>query len=243
MKPIIGITSDLIQAGNGNFSNTKDQVHCLYNSYIQAVTLAGGIPIIINSHHVFYPKILNLFDGLILSGGDDIKAEYFGEKQKIKSKFVPEQRIDYEMKLLRECIKQRKPILGICYGMQLINVYFKGTLYQDINKQYKKSIHHKKNKKKKASKHFIKIFANTKLNRIWKKKKAEVNTYHHQAVKKLGKGLMVSARASDSIVEAIEAKNYPFLLGVQWHPEKDINDPFQKKLFCEFIKAANKKNV
>lgn len=248
MKPVIGITADLIESENKGLSRQvgaktsfhKEPAHHLYDSYLQAVSLAGGVPLMIQSYKMFYPKILDLFDGLILSGGGDIKAEYYGEKQKFKREFVFEQRIDFELRLLKECMKKKKPILAICMGMQLVNVFFKGTLYQDLSKETRGSMLHKKDKKGYAHKHIVKIFKGTLLGKIWKKRKVKVNTFHHQAVKKLGKGLKVSARSKDSLIEAVEARDYPFLLGVQWHPERDINDPFQKKLFTEFVKASKK---
>ncbi|HXX82264.1 MAG TPA: gamma-glutamyl-gamma-aminobutyrate hydrolase family protein, partial [Thermodesulfovibrionales bacterium] len=139
---------------------------------------------------------------------------------------VPKERTDFEISLLRAIMELGKPVFGICYGMQLINVAFGGSLYQDIACQYTTTIDHGKES-----------------HRIMGKGEAlhgefTVNSSHHQAVKGLGDGLSVSAFSEDGIVEAIMLPNYPFLTGVQWHPERS-EDELSVILFSAFVESAH----
>jgi putative glutamine amidotransferase len=141
---------------------------------------------------------------------------------------VPKKRSDFEISLLKEVVRHRKPVIGICYGMQLLNVAFGGTLYQDINSQLSVEINHKKGY------HIIVIAEN----RFLRKGRFSVNSTHHQAVKKLGSGLKAFAFSADNIVEAFYHDKLPYLVGVQWHPERLPDNKLSVMLFDSFVKAS-----
>jgi putative glutamine amidotransferase len=181
-----------------------------------------------------HPINLNEVDGIIFGGGSDINPALYHQKREKETKNIDKKRDSYEIKLLKKALQKQMPILGICRGMQLINITLGGTLYQHIfnlNLQYE----HKKTPFA-YKKVFIKT--NTKLYSIFKQKVIIVNSIHHQAVSKLGKNLIISAYDENKIVQAIESIHYPFLVGVQWHPEYMINDLLQRRLFKKFVQFA-----
>jgi len=216
-NPIIGITTDI----DGEYLRIKKY-------YSEAITLAGGIPLLIppDGNASVQAEIL---DGLLISGGGDIAPSYYHEKKLQKTTKVPKKRTDFELSLLKEVIRLRKPVLGVCYGMQLINIFRGGTLYQDIDSQVTVAKDHKKDY------HLIMITEN----RFLRKGRFSVNSSHHQAVKKLGKGLTAFARSTDDLIEAFFQKDYPFLVGIQWHPERQMKKTISLRLFRSFIEASD----
>src|SRR5690625_82490 len=134
--------------------------------------------------------------------------------------------------------RKQKPILGICRGLQILNVALGGTLYQDIYAQHEdKLLKHGQDAPSNYGTHLINIVKDSKLYQLVQQDQIRVNSYHHQAIKDVGSGLHVSSRASDDIIESIEGKTHPFAIGVQWHPEH-LEDAPADALFSAFIKAA-----
>jgi putative glutamine amidotransferase len=215
-SPVIGIPVDI----EGEYLKLK-------HHYSDAIIRVGGIPLLIppaGNTAVYAEKI----KGLLIPGGDDLNPFYFNETMLPQVKPVSRKRSDFEISLLKEMISIRKPVLGICYGMQLINVAFGGTLYQDIYTQLKVEINHKKDY------HIIVITEN----RFLKKGKFSVNSTHHQSVKELGTKLLAFAHSTDSLVEAFYMEDYPFLIGVQWHPERLLDNELSLRLFKSFVEVS-----
>ncbi len=176
--------------------------------------------------------------GLILSGGIDIYPELYNDwETKEDTGKYNANRDGFEYKLIEHALKDNIPILGICRGCQLLNVYFNGSLIYDIPTIRK--VNHSKIDKDTMRLHNINVFKETILHNCVKNEKGVVNSSHHQSIDRLGEGLMISAKADDGIVEAIEyadKKGKLFLMGIQWHPERftDFNDVFSKNIFCAF---------
>jgi len=219
-KPIIGITTDI-----------DSEYIKLKHGYCKAVKLAGGIPVLLPARGdaEAYQKMIH---GLLIPGGDDLAPSYYGEDMMPKVNPVLKERSDFEMSLFRKVLQLRKPILGICYGMQLINVALGGALYQDIDSDVTLDISHKKDY------HLIVITENM----FVKKGTFSVNSTHHQAVKKLGSGLSAFAYSEDRLIEAFYGKDCNFLVGVQWHPERLMENELSLNLFKSFIEAAKASN-
>jgi putative glutamine amidotransferase len=214
--PIIGITTDM-----------DSEYLKLKHRYCEAVAEAGGLPVLI-------PPVGNAqqysdrIDGLLISGGNDLDPYYYNEEISPPVKSVPRQRSDFEFALLEEVLRLKKPVLGICYGMQLINVHFGGTLYQDLALQGSVEIQHEKGY------HVIMVSES----RCMGEGTYSVNSSHHQAIKQLGKGLSALAHSSDRVVEAFYREDYPFLIGTQWHPERIPESDLSRYIFQVFIKAT-----
>jgi putative glutamine amidotransferase len=215
-KPLIGITTDL----DGEYIKLKYY-------YCGAITAAGGLPMLIPPVGKSLPYARKI-DGLLISGGADLNPHYYGEEMSSSVRPVSEQRSDFEISLLKEAMRFRKPVLGICYGMQLINVVFGGTLYQDIDSGDKVEISHKKDY------HMIVVTEN----KLLKEGRFSVNSTHHQAIKRLGRHLSAFAYSMDRLIEGFYRQDYPFLMGVQWHPERLPDNALSTYLFKSFIKAA-----
>lgn len=161
-------------------------------------------------------SILERIDGLLLTGsGPDIDPESYGERRRFPFKTVHPKRFLLERELFRQALKKNMPILGICGGMQLMNVAAGGSLYQDIKGQIPKAMQHQRGGK---PAHLIEVKQGTLLSKILKGNRLRVNSAHHQGVKQVAPGYVVNAEADDGVIEGIEAVGYPFVLGVQWHP-------------------------
>ncbi len=160
-------------------------------------------------------------DGLVLQGGADIAPESYGETALNPEWAGDRVRDVYEMELLHEFVEAGKPVLGICRGAQMINVAFGGTLYQDIGTQIPGALDHRDIAKYERNFHSLKFVPGTQLAKLYPSRSdAVINTIHHQAVNKLGRGMIVEALAvPDGIVEAIRWRGPSYVLGVQWHPE------------------------
>jgi putative glutamine amidotransferase len=215
-RPIIGITVDL----EGEYFSIKQH-------YAHAIARSGGIPVLLppaGDPGMYVEKI----DGFLISGGADLDPAYYNEDRLPCVKPVARERSDFEISLLKEVVGLFKPVLGICYGMQLVNVVFGGSLYQDIESQLPGTADHR------TGHHSVVITEN----RFMGEGAYSVNSTHHQAINRVGEELSVIARSSDNIPEAFCREDYPFLVGVQWHPERLLEEELSKGLFCSFIEAA-----
>lgn len=172
-------------------------------------------------------------DALLLSGGDDIDPMLYGGDKDAHNTSLDKKRDCFELEMIDKAYKKKIPILGICRGAQLINIYFKGSLYPTILDLDEYIIH--KNSIFPVKKVIVKIFS--KLFTIVRHKEIVANSIHNQAIKEVGENLKVSA-TDDRIIEAIEKKDYPFLLGVQWHPEYLLYLKEHRNIFRSFVKSS-----
>lgn len=211
--------------------------------YFRMVRQAGGFPVAIPvlSDEDFIQEIVEVCKGFIFTGGADIHP--FQYNQPVKrglGLFVP-QRDHFELKLLEGILQKRKPVFGICRGLHLINVFFGGTLHQDILRSGITEMEHLVSVGPKHSCiHRVSIGEGSRLHKIFTKEEIWVNSLHHQAIERIGTGLQSTAVAEDGIIEAVEHPDYP-LLAVQWHPEMmgEVHRE-QKKLFFDFIQVCLK---
>ena len=220
-NPIIGITGDI---EDGRFFAKM--------AYIQAIEKAGVCPVFLPP--VTSKNLINetakAIDALLISGGKDINPVFYGGKTAGRLNLVSDARFNFEKALLEEIMTLKKPVLGICYGMQFLNVFLGGSLYQDLKLEGFDRVDHK-------SGHKIKIYKKSKLYYILGIDSIEVNSSHHQGIKEMGKGLTAGACSGDSLIEAIELSGYPYFIGVQWHPER-LADRHSRNLFKSLIKAV-----
>ena len=212
-RPLVGITVNV----GGAFLKIR-------HFYTDAVIKVGGIPVLIppTGDPAFFAQRI---DRLLIPGGDDLDPSYYHGNMMPQVKAAPREKSDFEISLFNEVVKRKKPVLGICYGMQIINVALGGTLYEDIGSQVSSGIDHRKGY------HRIVIGRNGFL----KEGQFHVNSTHHQAIKELGDGLVGFALAPDKLIEAFYMKGYPFLLGVQWHPERLMHYSLSLDIFKSFV--------
>lgn len=234
---MIGITAD--------FEEEKNFI--LNESYVNAVIRAGGIPFILPcSHEVDYIQFVKRLDGLLLTGGGDMNPMLFGEEPHQNLGYVNPVRDAFEYTLAQKMLKENKPILGICRGLQILNIVLKGNMYQDIYAQnHSKLLQHNQNAPRSHRSHVVQVKKETLLYEIAQVHEFKVNSYHHQAVKDVLKPLIISATAKDGIIEAIESTNHRFVLGVQWHPEvlAESGDRVSLNLFAQFIKQSRMRRL
>jgi putative glutamine amidotransferase len=177
------------------------------------------------------------FDGILLAGGEDVDPELYGERKKYDNIKTNRGRDDFEIALLDRGLRAGLPILGICRGIQAINTRFGGTVYQDLKADTALERDHKQQGSRSATTHSITVTDPDSLVHGIIAGSCPVNSLHHQALRRLGRGLKVTARSEDGLVEAVElAEAYPFFLAVQWHPEEMFSEhPEQLKIFQKFV--------
>ena len=228
--PVIGITTD-IKDVDGEESFSMDTV------YAQAVLSYGGVPLLIPStpdHAHAIRRAVSMVDGLLLPGGRDIDPSYYGEEPHANLAPIDPKRTEAEMIALGAALEWGKPVLGICNGLQLINVFLGGSLYQDMPSQLPAAGEHRG-----GVAHEVVVKPGTDLRGILMVERFSVKSHHHQSVKAVGRGLRVSAASPDGVVEAIEdaTGERSFLLGVQWHSERDSSE-LSKRIFESFFKRC-----
>jgi len=249
MKPLIGITADIDDGIRFCERYAGKRIVHLWERYLQAIRDAGGAVVLIAPSEDLEEinKILDKLDGLLISGGAfDIPPWDYGEET-ITDKVKPKPgRSKFERELILKAIKERVSVLGICGGEQAINVALGGTLYQDLPLQKQSCLAHEQKSERTQVAHPVEIDPDSLLFRLLFRKPSRnpksiwVNSTHHQAVKKLGSGLRISAFAPDQVIEAIEAEQ-GFVLGVQWHPELLYPERIEQfRLLKGFVKFAGR---
>lgn len=174
------------------------------------------------------------FDGILFSGGEDVDPALYDEKTKHESVHIDRARDTFEFALLDAAMDRRLPILGICRGIQMINVKFGGTLIQDIPSDME--LDHRQQGNRADLTHTVTVTEPESALADVVAGSCRVNSLHHQAIKRVGRGLKVTAHSEDGLVEAVEAADdYPFLMAVQWHPEELVDHPEQRQIFEQFI--------
>lgn len=228
-KPKIGITLDSVDPDFHSEGNWYSKLpwYALRQRYCDAIAEAGGIPIPLPHNTDLISEFSSLIDGLVISGGGfDIDPALYGATETHPTVTINPRRTAFEWQLAQEFYNTNKPILGICGGMQLLNVMMGGTLIQHIPDEVPNSLNHRQEKPRTEAGHTITIKEETLFHRIIgdiAREDVPVNTVHHQAIRDIAGGLIINALAPDGIIEGIEAINHPFCLGVQWHPEFHVN--------------------
>ena len=221
MKPIIGVTPDY-NGGERTDMGGKEPTYFLRARYLEAIESVGGLPLILPLvPDVSRQRLLlaNL-DGLLVTGsGSDLAPELYGERQRFRFTRMTQQRSSLELGIAKLAHQSGIPTLGICGGMQSMNVALGGNLIQDIASQLPSAIPHQPTFSAEKPAHVIQVASRTLLRRIARMTTIPVNSSHHQSVKKVAPSLLTSAVAPDGVIEAIESTSHPFYLGVQWHPE------------------------
>ena len=237
-RPVIGITPSL-ESGEGKIYTPT--------SYPKVIIAAGGNPIFFNftRDEAIIEAYAEMVDGVLFSGGDDVNPASYGEEQIWGCGDVVPLRDDFEIALLKVLLTKypEKPILGICRGCQILNVGMGGTLYQDLRSQVPGCIRHQQQQSSHYASHKATVAEGSKLHEIYGSTEVMVNSFHLQAVKDLGAGLVITARASDGIVEGFEKPDHPYFVAVQWHPERLVeheHHPEHKPLFKSFVDACKK---
>lgn len=243
-RPTIGVTTQTLQAIDGIPAGLPSSV-VMNQRYYEAVAAAGAAPVLI--------PLLDDLDvlratyeacaGIMLPGGVDMDPVSYGEAPHEKLGRVDPDRDRVELQLTRWAIADGKPLLGLCRGLQVINVAAGGSLWQDLEAQFDGSIRHDYfptyGFDRAHLSHTVSVRPSTRLRALVDLDELPVNSMHHQGVKRLGDGLVASAHAADGLVEAVESANGQWMIGVQWHPEVfEADDPHTRGLFRDFVRAA-----
>lgn len=226
MKPLIGITMSRGIVGNDDRAGERLYLH---PGYADMISSSGGTPILIPPHSD-PTRVLEIIDGLLIPGGADFKAEYFGQEDHPETSFEHPARFPHELQLLEEA-EDSLPVLGICYGCQAINIWRGGDIHQhlpDVDGRVDHTGHNMQDYTIDEDSAFGKMMGSS----------ATGSSNHHQAIDKVGDGLKAVAHHEDGTIEAIEDTTGRWMFGVQWHPERSPETADSQRLFNEFIRNA-----
>ncbi|MEN9225985.1 MAG: gamma-glutamyl-gamma-aminobutyrate hydrolase family protein [Thermostichus sp. HHBFW_bins_43] len=228
-RPLIGVTT----------RNRDDDGHFVApGRYVDAIRAAGGIPILFPPGESEPQVLISLVDGLVLTGGGDLCPSTYGEDPgHPKVRYVNSERDQFEVALAEAVMAQGIPVLGICRGMQLLNVVSGGKLIPHVPDVYDE-LDHFNPEDRKPIRHKVSLIRSTRLHQITGAEEISVVSWHHQAIRDVPKGWRLSARSTDELIEAIEHETHPWAVAVQWHPEFTFEEAEHFRLFQEFVRAA-----
>ncbi|GAB3043258.1 gamma-glutamyl-gamma-aminobutyrate hydrolase family protein [Virgibacillus ainsalahensis] len=237
MKPIIGVTSSM-EIDESHYSVTNRNVRAIYE--------AGGMPMILPYllDEKDVKQIADEIDGLYATGGYDIDPTMFGEEPHPRLGTIIPKRDSFEIALIKKLLVTDKPVLGVCRGAQTLNIAAGGDMYQDIYSQADgELLQHSQKAPLDHGSHFVYAEEGSLLHQLTGSEKFRVNSLHHQANRNVSSSFRISGKSSDGIVEAVESKEHPFALGLQWHPEAMVvsGDQPSINIYQEFIKACDTK--
>ncbi len=237
-KPIIGILTFVNQENRPQFPNQQVSVTVQNTAYVDSIAENGGVPLLLPVLPL--EQLLPLYElcnGFLLPGGMDVDPQLYGEEPIPGFDCADAVQDAHWLTCCRYAVEHHKPLFGICRGVQILNVFCDGTLYQDQPSQYKGNglLRHQQKYDRRRSTHSVEVIEGTELARLLHSGHMLVNSMHHQSVHRLGRGLIVSATAPDGIIEAVENADGS-ILGVQWHPEElRQTEPKMNALFADFV--------
>jgi putative glutamine amidotransferase len=243
-RPLIGVTTQTLQAIDGIPEGLPQSV-VMNQRYYHAVASAGGAPVLIplmddvDTLRAIYDRV----DGVLIPGGVDVDPAMFGETPHQRLGRIDPARDRVEIQLAAWAMNEGKPVLGLCRGLQVINVALGGTLYQDLEAEYPNAIKHDYFPTYGFARdhlaHDVMVEPGSRLRHAVSRASIPVNSMHHQGIKTLAPALIASATAPDGLIEAVESPNDQFVVGVQWHPEVfELSEPSTGHLFTDFVAAA-----
>lgn len=239
-KALMGIVGNLLFDEGGMFPG-YDRAY-VNNDYVQTTVMAGGAPFILPliPDYEAVKRQVESVDGIIISGGYDVDPLIYGEEPSQKQGGLCPERDQYDLMVVKAAMELKKPILGICRGMQILNAALGGTMYQDLSQIEGCYIKHNQGSRPEVASHSVKVEKGTKLCEILGEE-VLTNSFHHQALKDIAPGFKVSARAKDGVVEAFEMEE-GFVIGVQWHPEMMARkgDKAMLNLFKKLVEVSTK---
>ena len=242
-RPLIAVTTSEVRAGIAVVQTPEgepaQQEMALGLKYLRAIERAGGIPLVIPPLALgSIEALLGRVDGLCLSGGPDLDPVAYGERRHRRLGPVETQLDEFELALARAADVRGMPILAVCRGLQVLNVARGGTLHQHLPDVTGGAIDHRQTAPGERPTHWVSIQPVSQLSSIFSRQRLRVNSFHHQAIARLGDRLNVTSWASDGTIESIEAADRGFLIGVQWHAECLVDRPEQAALFRTFVDSA-----
>ena len=233
-RPVIGVTLDSEAAGG----YSKLPWYALRENYCDVIAAAGGVPVALPHEPDLVEAYLGMIDGLVVTGGAfDVDPALFGAAERHPTVKLKERRTRFEWAIVAGAVARDMPLLGICGGQQLLNVVLGGTLIQHIPDTVPGALAHEQPNPRTEPGHDVLVEPGTLLHRITGSERLAVNSAHHQAAERVGAGVLVSGRAPDGVVEAIEDPRQRFCLGVQWHPEYRIGAG-DTAIVDAFVRAA-----
>jgi putative glutamine amidotransferase len=241
MKPVIGIVSRRVSDDARPWRPTAQGV---YEPYLQAVQQAGGVPLIIPIFEDSgdLSRLYEAIDGLLLAGGGDIHPTFYRERPDVKLDNLNINRDKVELTLASWAVLDQKPLLGICRGMQIINVSLGGSLHQELHDVYETKINHNQSDAEKDLNylvHHLMLRDDCRLSGILNKAKNPVNSIHRQAIKDMASTLTPVGWADDGVIEAIESSTDHYIVGIQSHPEIMVSKHTRwQNLFDDFVLAS-----
>jgi putative glutamine amidotransferase len=219
-RPRIGLTLDAEPPGG----YSKLPWYAIRENYCRAIARAGGLPIALPHEVELADAYLETLDGLVVTGGAfDLDPALYGEAERHPTVRTKDRRTAFEFAITRAALERDLPVLGICGGQQLLHVVLGGDLIQHIPDAVPNGVAHEQPNPRTEPGHSVEVVPGTRLYAIAGAARLEVNSAHHQAAGRLGSGVVASARAPDGVIEAIEAPERRFCIGVQWHPEYAIS--------------------
>ncbi|MDO4432801.1 MAG: gamma-glutamyl-gamma-aminobutyrate hydrolase family protein [Aerococcaceae bacterium] len=243
MKPIIGITCNQNILPDNTYHPFK--INYSPTGFAAAIEKAGGIPMLIPiGNPELAMEYAQVIDGLLLTGGQDVSPSLYNEEPRLTLGETLPERDAIEVKLIEATLQQNKPLLGVCRGMQLINVVLGGSLYQDLPTEANITVQHIQKAQPENATHSVRVESNSHLSTIIPDGKM-VNSIHHQGIKQLAPTLNAVAWSQDHIIEAYEKiDDNTSIIGIQWHPELSYEKhPESLHLFADFVQRANKRKA